>query len=157
MMTLDPLTLMLSHQAVYMEGTDLTVNKLRLEIRFPGISSVKFWRFTGTTRLYVLKRSVKTLHKSLNDLAIWYLWYQCLSILLVEDFEEWYDCCLWIVFAYHTDDHFKLWASTGSLQEAERYLHPFAGIFMWREEDIFFFPWKHPRTIKDKNRVHYSY
>lgn len=60
-MTLDPLTLMLSHQAVYMEGTDLTVNKLRLEIRFPGISSVKFWRFTGTTRLYVLKRSVKTL------------------------------------------------------------------------------------------------
>lgn len=62
----DPLTLVLSHQAAYMEGTDLTVNKLRLEIRFPAISSVKFWGFIRTMCLHVLKRNVKSLWKALN-------------------------------------------------------------------------------------------
>lgn len=66
MMASAPLTLVFSHQAGYMEETDLTVNTLRLVIRFPAISSVKFWGFTGTMCLHVLKRSVKSLWKAPN-------------------------------------------------------------------------------------------
>lgn len=69
MMALDPLTPVLSHLAGHVEGTDLTVNKLRLEIRFPATSSVKFWGFIGTMCLHVLNKSVKNLRKALNELG----------------------------------------------------------------------------------------
>lgn len=107
MMALDPLTPVLSDQAGYMEGTDLTVNKLRLEIRFPTICNVKFWGFRGTMCLHVFKKCEKSMEGT-EWTGIWYLWCECLSIWLGEGFEEWYRCCLLIIFAYHIHYHIKL-------------------------------------------------
>lgn len=66
MMALDLLPLVLSHQAGWRGGTDLAVNKRRLEIRVGAIRSVKVWGFIGTVYLPTLKRSVKSLWKALN-------------------------------------------------------------------------------------------